>query len=39
MRINSKSFDHGGVLDRKYTMYGDNIQPHLDWSDFPPQVV
>ena len=39
MRINSKSFDHGGVLDRKYTMYGDNIQPHLDWSDFPKETI
>ena len=39
MRINSKSFDHGAVLDRKYTLYGDNIQPHVDWSEFPETTV
>jgi len=39
MRINSKSFDHGGILDRKYTLYGDNIQPHLDWSEFPKETI
>ena len=39
MRINSKSFDHGAVLDRKYTLYGDNVQPHVDWSEFPETTV
>ena len=39
MRINSKSFDHGAVLDRKYTLYGDNIQPHVDWTEFPETTV
>ena len=39
MRIDSKSFDHGGILDRKYTLYGDNVQPHLDWSDFPKETI
>ena len=39
MRINSKSFDHGAVLDRKYTLYGDNIQPHVDRTEFPETTV
>jgi len=39
MRLSSKSFDHGGILARKYTLYGDNIQPHLDWTEFPETTV
>ena len=39
MRLSSRSFDHGGVLDRKYTQYGDNIQPAIGWSEFPLETI
>ena len=39
MRLSSKSIDHGGVSDRKYTQYGDNISPHIDWSEFPNETI
>ena len=39
MRLASKSVDHGGVFDRKYTQYGDNISPHIDWSEFPAETI
>ena len=39
MRLASKSIDHGGVYDRKYTQYGDNISPHIDWSEFPDETI
>ena len=39
MRLSSRSFDHGGILARKYTLYGDNIQPQLSWTDFPKETV
>ena len=39
MRLSSRSFDHGGVLDRKYTQYGDNIQPAIGWSEFPSETI
>ena len=39
MRLSSRSFDHGGVLDRKYTQYGDNIQPAIGWAEFPLETI
>ena len=39
MRLSSRSFDHSGVLDRKYTQYGDNIQPGIGWTDVPKETV
>ena len=39
MRLSSRSFDHSGVLDRKYTHYGDNIQPGIGWTDVPKETV
>ena len=39
MRLSSRSFDHSGVLDRKYTQYGDNIQPAIGWSEFPLETI
>jgi len=39
MRLSSRSFDHGGILDRKYTQYGDNIQPAIGWSEFPVETI
>ena len=39
MKLSSRSFDHGGILDRKYTQYGDNIQPGIGWSDFPAETI
>ena len=39
MKLSSRSFDHGGIMDRKYTQYGDNISPHIGWSDFPKETI
>ena len=39
MKLSSRSFDHGGIMDRKYTQYGDNIQPGIGWSDVPDETI
>ena len=39
MKVSSRSFDSGGIMARQYTQYGDNISPHIVWSDFPKETV
>ena len=39
MKVSSKSFDSGGIMARQYTQYGDNVSPHIGWSDFPAETV
>jgi Raf kinase inhibitor-like YbhB/YbcL family protein len=35
LRISSRTFDHGKFIPDKYTCNGENISPHLAWTDVP----
>jgi len=35
MQLQSNDFDHQGDIPSKFTCDGDDISPHLKWSDFP----
>jgi Raf kinase inhibitor-like YbhB/YbcL family protein len=37
--VTSTAFDHHGTVPLKYTAYGDNISPQLNWSDLPAGTV
>ena len=36
MNIQCSDFKHGGMIPRRFTCQGENINPHLYWSDIPP---
>ena len=38
MKLISNSFKEGEVIPAKYTCDGENISPHLAWSDFPKET-
>ena len=38
MRLTSDAFEHGGNIPVKYSCNGEDISPHLKWSD-PPMGV
>ena len=38
MKIESKSFEHEGMIPAKYSCDGDDINPHLSWSDAPDET-
>ncbi len=35
IKISSNAFENGGFLPKKYTCDGENISPHLKWSNIP----
>ena len=35
MIVKSSSFKHEGDLLKKYTAYGENLSPHLQWENIP----
>ncbi|MHA1341498.1 MAG: YbhB/YbcL family Raf kinase inhibitor-like protein [Promethearchaeota archaeon] len=38
MKIESNSFNHEGMIPSKYTCDGEDISPHLKWSDVPEET-
>ena len=38
MKINSKDFQHGGMIPRIFTCQGKNITPQLAWSGVPSEA-
>lgn len=36
--LSSSSFEHGGEMPSKYTCDGENISPHLQWSQPPKET-
>lgn len=38
MKIQSSDFKHGGLIPRRFTCQDENINPHLSWSDIPPET-
>ncbi len=39
MHLTSTAFQEGGPIPQKYTMYGANVAPALEWSGAPPETA